>query len=85
MCRKFSALFVLLALAFAAHATTKVELLETFPPSGSDIVVPPGESVYLRIAYDTDTPVMGERIAIDAPHAGERWWRGVMAKESVAR
>ena len=57
MCRKISALFVLLALAFAAHATTKVELLETFPPSGSDIVVPPGESVYLRIAYDTDTPV----------------------------
>ena len=49
-------MLVLAMFAFAAHATTKVELLETFPPSGADIVVPPGESVYLRIAYDTDTP-----------------------------
>jgi L-ascorbate metabolism protein UlaG (beta-lactamase superfamily) len=27
------------------------------------------------------TPVMGERIQIDAPHAGERWWRAVVAQE----
>lgn len=27
------------------------------------------------------TPVMGERIDIDAPHAGERWWRAVVAQE----
>jgi hypothetical protein len=53
----FMAFFALCAFAFAAHATTKVELLETFPPSDSDIVVPPGESVYLRIGYDTDAPV----------------------------
>ena len=53
------ALLAMLALAWtsAAHAETKVELLETFPPSGADIVVPPGESVYLRFAYETDTPV----------------------------
>ena len=44
------------AIPFAAHATTKVELLETFPPSTSDIVVPPGEDVYLRIGYETDAP-----------------------------
>ena len=44
------------AITFAAHATTKVELLETFPPSTSDIVVPPGEDVYLRIGYETDAP-----------------------------
>ncbi|HSD17253.1 MAG TPA: MBL fold metallo-hydrolase [Thermomonas sp.] len=31
------------------------------------------------------TPIMGERIGIDAPHAGERWWRGVVAVESAAR
>jgi hypothetical protein len=46
----------LLASAFAAQAATKVELLETFPPFGSDIVVPPGQNVYLRIGYDTDAP-----------------------------
>jgi L-ascorbate metabolism protein UlaG (beta-lactamase superfamily) len=23
------------------------------------------------------TPRMGERLAMDAPHAGEPWWRGV--------
>jgi hypothetical protein len=53
------ALLAMLALAWtsAAHAETKVELLETFPPSGADIVVPPGKSVYLRFAYETDTPV----------------------------
>ena len=27
------------------------------------------------------TPVMGERVDIDAPHAGERWWRAVVAQE----
>ncbi|MGH8115571.1 MAG: MBL fold metallo-hydrolase, partial [Rhodanobacteraceae bacterium] len=27
------------------------------------------------------TPVMGERLAIDAPHTGERWWRKVVAQE----
>lgn len=53
---RIATVFALLVCAFTAHATTKVELLETFPPSGADIVVPPGESVYLRIAYDTDTP-----------------------------
>ena len=31
------------------------------------------------------TPIMGERIGIDAPHAGERWWRSVIATESAAR
>jgi L-ascorbate metabolism protein UlaG (beta-lactamase superfamily) len=31
---------------------------------------------------DVATPVMGERIDIDAPHAGERWWRGVVALEA---
>ncbi|WP_374357136.1 MBL fold metallo-hydrolase [Thermomonas sp.] len=30
------------------------------------------------------TPIMGERIDIDAPHAGERWWQSVVA-ESAAR
>ena len=30
------------------------------------------------------TPIMGERISIDAPHAGERWWRPVVAAESAA-
>ncbi|MFT3896700.1 MAG: hypothetical protein QM719_03245 [Thermomonas sp.] len=50
-------ILVLAMFAFAAHATTKVELLDTFPSSGSDIVVPPGDNVYLRIGYDTDTPV----------------------------
>ncbi len=27
------------------------------------------------------TPIMGERIDLDAPHAGERWWHGVVAQE----
>jgi hypothetical protein len=27
---------------------------------------------------------MGERLGIDAPHAGERWWRAVVAAEGVA-
>ncbi len=27
------------------------------------------------------TPMMGERIDLDAPQAGERWWRKVMAQE----
>ncbi len=31
------------------------------------------------------TPIMGERIDIAAPHAGERWWRSVVAAESAAR
>ena len=31
------------------------------------------------------TPIMSERIGIDAPHAGERWWRSVVAVESAAR
>ena len=31
------------------------------------------------------TPVMGERIGIDAPHAGEHWWREVVAKETEAQ
>lgn len=30
------------------------------------------------------TPVMGERIDINAPHAGERWWRAVVAAEQAA-
>ena len=34
---------------------------------------------------DVTTPIMGERISIDAPHAGERWWRPVVAQESAAR
>lgn len=54
---RIATMFALFAFAFAAHAGTKVELLETFPSSDSDIVVPPGKSVYLRIGYDTDTPV----------------------------
>ncbi|MGH8147552.1 MAG: MBL fold metallo-hydrolase [Rhodanobacteraceae bacterium] len=29
------------------------------------------------------TPVMGERFDINAPHAGERWWRGVVAQEQA--
>lgn len=33
---------------------------------------------------DVTTPVMGERIGIDAPYAGERWWRAVVAKEAEA-
>ena len=56
MRRRIILLLASLAFASVAHATTKVELLETFPPSGSDIVVPPGKDVYLRIAYETDTP-----------------------------
>ncbi|HWG10976.1 MAG TPA: MBL fold metallo-hydrolase [Rhodanobacteraceae bacterium] len=31
------------------------------------------------------TPVMGERISIDAPHAGKRWWRGVMTQEHTSK
>jgi len=31
------------------------------------------------------TPVMGERIDIDAPHAGERWWREVVSAEAALR
>ena len=27
------------------------------------------------------TPIMGERISIDSPHAGEPWWRAVVAAE----
>lgn len=27
------------------------------------------------------TPRMGERLDMNAPHAGERWWRGVVASE----
>ena len=59
MIRRIIFLLAMLALAMAgaAHAATKVELLETFPPSGADIVVPPGQNVYLRIAYETDAPV----------------------------
>ncbi len=30
------------------------------------------------------TPMMGERIAIEVPHSGERWWRGVVAEEARA-
>lgn len=30
------------------------------------------------------TPIMGERIGIDAPHAGKRWWRAVMTREAGA-
>ena len=40
-----------------ARAAAKVELLDTFPSSSSDIVVPPGTNVYLRIGYETDVPV----------------------------
>lgn len=29
------------------------------------------------------TPMMGERVDIDVPHAGERWWRAVVAQEST--
>jgi L-ascorbate metabolism protein UlaG (beta-lactamase superfamily) len=29
------------------------------------------------------TPVMGERFAIDAPRAGERWWRDVVEQEKA--
>lgn len=29
------------------------------------------------------TPIMGERIDIDAPHAGERWWQSVVAESAV--
>ena len=29
------------------------------------------------------TPRMGERLALDAPHAGERWWR--MFEQPAAR
>ncbi|MFT4179890.1 MAG: MBL fold metallo-hydrolase [Thermomonas sp.] len=32
---------------------------------------------------DVATPVMGERIDLNAPHAGERWWRSVMAAEAA--
>lgn len=30
------------------------------------------------------TPIMGERLGIDSPRAGERWWRSVMAQEPQA-
>lgn len=30
------------------------------------------------------TPMMGERIDLDAPHAGRRWWRGEGAKSASA-
>ncbi len=31
---------------------------------------------------DIATPIMGERIDINAPHAGERWWRQVVREEA---
>jgi len=34
---------------------------------------------------DIATPIMGERIDINAPHAGERWWRKVASAEAQAR
>lgn len=30
------------------------------------------------------TPMMGERLDLDAPHAGTPWWRGVAAAEAAA-
>lgn len=54
-----SVLLALLSCADFAHAQVvkpHVELLDTFP-SGADIVVPPSQSVYLRIAYDAPAPV----------------------------
>lgn len=29
------------------------------------------------------TPMMGERLDLNAPHTGERWWRGVQAAEAA--
>ena len=46
-----------------------------------DEVLRIAEAQGLRVA----TPMMGERIALDAPQAGERWWRAVMAAEAAAR
>lgn len=41
----------------------------------------------LRVAgehgIEVATPVMGERVDIGAPHAGERWWRAVVARETA--
>jgi len=39
-----------------AQAQTTVRLLGTFP-EGSDIAVPTGETVYVRVAYDAPTPI----------------------------
>lgn len=39
-----------------AQAQTQVELLDTFP-AGHEIVLPPNQSIYLRIAYRADAPV----------------------------
>lgn len=49
-------LFALAAAAGGAQAQTRVQLVETFPP-GPEIVVPPQQDIYLRIAYETDRPV----------------------------
>ncbi|MDF3867323.1 MBL fold metallo-hydrolase [Pseudomonas denitrificans (nom. rej.)] len=32
--------------------------------------------------HTVTTPMMGERIDLEAPHQGERWWRGVVAEEA---
>ncbi|QNN46002.1 MBL fold metallo-hydrolase [Thermomonas brevis] len=44
-----------------------------------DEVLRIAEAQGIRVA----TPVMGERIDLDAPQPGERWWRGVMAQEAA--
>ncbi|HEX8009835.1 MAG TPA: hypothetical protein VF814_02680 [Casimicrobiaceae bacterium] len=53
---------ILLALAAwfgpigGAHAGTMVRVVETWP-SGEDVVLGRNQNFYLRLAYDTDTPV----------------------------
>lgn len=44
-----------------------------------DEVLRIAEAQGIRVA----TPAMGERIDLDAPQPGERWWRGVMAQEAA--
>ena len=42
-------------------------------------VVALGEAQHIAVA----TPLMGERLDLNAPHAGERWWQAWMPSESV--
>lgn len=50
------ALLSCIGLAHAQAARTQVELVDTFP-SGREITLPAGKTVYLRIAYDAEAPV----------------------------
>ena len=62
-----------LALAGSAWASTQVRVLETWP-AGEQVQLASGQAFYLRLAYDTDTPVqLGVR----------PFWRGAPAEAGV--